>query len=664
MVEATRVHPALPRFLRWTDPESRLLLVRAAPETGRIWFAKSWMGDRKGAVHDFSERPFEVLEELEKISLLLARDPQLHAAVVLAPGHTVWHLALTAKFLFAQQRDLLLDQAEIAAMHGGGDGSGKAAAAIYSSCGGWLGAVQLLVRDPRLADPARQKLRAALATWLAHHDPERSLSEASVLPAFDQSTVKIFYCHFRSDPHTLNDLVHAGLVQEHPEQGWLMPSMVRALLLERIQTAGAQRMELLEEASLEAVASVHGLLATADAAIEQQRWSVLNRLVTGHWDELFVLDLEKFSELARRIPPFIAGKNTYFGLGLRILDEFTGNDSGLQAPHLAIDYQKDQLAQALRQEADRHYLYPDAWAVSIGLLEMLYLRINGMYVQSGEAALRMRNALHKAYAANEVRPALASLAHAQAGNSLFMAGLGTEAQQSYELALATARRTGSAYLLSGAAGKLALLHALEGNAAAAAGYLSEHQQHFAQVSRNQARVDREAILASACLSLRKLDAELVRFELSKLPGTPDMNELWPVHAYLLAAEKIILGLPSAAGKLIHQLRRQREASARAPLARELLDDILAAIALLERSHRSEGFDRSALDPALLAVQNLADGDPDAAMAQLRNGSEPMGLRVGSNLAKYAEIIARSADGPTEESIAMIRAIHEDSGGLY
>lgn len=91
MVEATRVHPALPRFLRWADPASRLLLVRAAPETGRTWFAKSWRGDRKGAVHDFSERPFEALEELEKISLQLAQDPQLHAAVVLAPGHTVWH---------------------------------------------------------------------------------------------------------------------------------------------------------------------------------------------------------------------------------------------------------------------------------------------------------------------------------------------------------------------------------------------------------------------------------------------------------------------------------------------------------------------------------------------------------------------------------------------
>ncbi|HCH47501.1 MAG TPA: DNA-binding response regulator [Glutamicibacter sp.] len=295
---------------------------------------------------------------------------------------------------------------------------------------------------------------------------------------------------------------------------------------------------------------------------------------------------------------------------------------------------------------------------------MLYLRMNGMYVQSGEAALRMRNALHKAYAANAVRPTLAALAQAQAGNSLFMAGLGTEAQQSYELALESARRTGNAFLLSGSAGKLALLHALKGNAAAAAGYLSEHEQHLSQVSRDIASVDREAILARACLALRTLDAELVRFELSKLPRTPDMNELWPVHAYLLAAEKIILGLPSAAEKLILQLRRQRSASSRAPLARGLLDDILAAVALLERSYFSEEFDRSAIDPALLAVKNLVDGDPDAAMAQLRHGRESMGLRVGSNLAKYAEIIARSAAGPTGESVAMIRLIHEDSGGLY
>lgn len=560
MTEETQMHPALRLFTGWADPQSRLLLVRAASGTGRTWFAKSWIGDRRGTVHDFSSREFEGLAELEAISRKLSQDPELYAAVVLSPEHTVWHLALTAKILFAQQRDLLLNAGEISAMLGGIAGSEEEALEIYGKCGGWLGAVKLLVRDLHSVEPARQTLRGALSMWLAHSDPGKELSEAAILPVFDDATVEIFYSHLHADPHTVNDLVHCGLLQENAEQDWMMPSMVRELLLERVQLAGAQRMELLEAAALEAATSVHGVLATAEAALEQRRWSVLNRLVTEKWDELLLLDLQKFMKLASRIPPAITGRNTYFGLGLRILGEFMRNDSGLQAPRLAMDYANNPLAQALRHETDRLYLNPDPQAVTIGLMEMLYLRMNGMYAEAGESALRMRSALHKASDASTGNPSLAALVHAQAGSSLFLAGRGAEAQQSYELSLDSARRTGNAFLPADPAGKLALLHALEGHADTARDYLSEHEQHISRVGWGQDMVERDAILARTCLALRMLDAELARSELSKLSRTPDMDEFWPVHAYLLAAEKFILALPATAGKLVHQMSRQRVVS--------------------------------------------------------------------------------------------------------
>ncbi|MGP9488281.1 hypothetical protein ACT3UD_16100 [Glutamicibacter sp. 287] len=104
-------HPAFQRFVGWANPSARLLLVRAAQGTGRFWFANSWIGDGTGEVHDFSAKSHSDCSELPMLDQQLAEDPNLRAAVILSPGHAVWHLALHAPVQFAEQRDLSLSLA-------------------------------------------------------------------------------------------------------------------------------------------------------------------------------------------------------------------------------------------------------------------------------------------------------------------------------------------------------------------------------------------------------------------------------------------------------------------------------------------------------------------------------------------------------------------------
>ncbi|PRA11514.1 hypothetical protein CQ010_09025 [Arthrobacter sp. MYb211] len=443
-----------------------------------------------------------------------------------------------------------------------------------------------------------------------------------------------------------------------------MPAMVRQLLLERVRMAGSERREILEGAALEATIGEHGLIAAAEWAIARQRWDSLTRIVVGKWDELYLLDPRKLTELASQIPSFIARKNTYLGLGIRLLDLLTHDKFGPQLPRIAPNYGNDHLAQSLRTETDRLFLNPDAKALTVGLLEMLYLRLNGMYTEAGEASLRLRIALHKASGAHRMKSSFAALIHAQVGNSLYLAGNEAEALQSYELSLAHARKTGNAYLLSDPSGKLALLHALDGNEYLARGYLDEHEQHIGHVGWGQAMLAREAILARAYLASGDLDSGQMRRELAKLPRTPDSDEFWSMHAYLLAMEKISCGLTAAAGKLVYRMRQQREVASRAPLARRLLDDILATVALVDHTHLPEGIGRGGFDPALVALKLLSDGKPDAALAELDNRGPFTGLRRGGNLGQYARMAALSPEGATPELAASIRQIHADSGILY
>ncbi|MGP5015263.1 LuxR C-terminal-related transcriptional regulator [Glutamicibacter sp. BW77] len=655
-------HPAFQRFMGWANPRARLLLVRAAQGTGRFWFANSWIGDGPGQVHDFSAKSHSDCSELEVLDQQLAEDPNLRAAVILSPGHTVWHLALHAPVQFAEQRDLLLSLDEIPLLLGGRAGSGtKAAGAIFRQCGGWLTAARKLAEDQQAVEPALQLLRDGLSMWLAHRDPHRELSEAAILSVFDEATVAAYYGRLTTTSHTVGDLVQCGLLQGDGDGGWLMPEMVRQLLLERVRLAGAERMEILEDAALEAAISEQGLIATAQVAIAQQRWASLSRIVVGKWDELYLLDPMQLTELASQIPSFVARNNAYLGLGVRLLDLLTHDKSGPQFPRIAPNYGNDNLAQSLRTETDRLFLNPDARAVTVGLLEMLYLRFNGMYAEAGEASLRLRDALHKASGAHEMKSSFLALIHAQAGNSLYLAGSEVEALQSYELSLAHARKTGNAYLLSDPSGKLAMLH---GDMDATRKYLDEHEQHIGQVRWGQAMLERGAILARAYLASGSLDSGQMRRELGKLPRGPDSDEFWSVHAYLLAMEKISSGLTAAARKLVYRMRQQRAVASRAPLARRLLDDILATAALVDHTYLPDDLDRNGIDPALLALKHLSEGRPDAALAELDNRGPFTGLRRGGNLGQYARMAALSPEGATPELAESVRQAHADSGSLY
>lgn len=665
MVAKQGLHPALARFCSWTDQSSRMLLVRAAPGTGRTWFAQSWIGDRRGEVHDYSSKPFRALEELRSLSQRLSEDRELHIAVILAPNHDVWDAALVLQILIAEQRDLLLRQDEIlAVLRNDRQATEDEAWAIHRHTGGWLCAVDKLVENGNAHESAMQLIRTGLAVWLGHRDPTGELAEAVFLPSFDGSSLDAFYGRYSSNAHKLDDLVRCGLIQEDEHGHWGMPLMIRRLLLERVRRKGAVRTAILEDAAMAASIGSNGIAGTAKMAVDRRNWAGLSRIIVEYWDDMFLNDPNQLVDLVSKIPPFVAAQYGYLRLGSWLLKAVTHNEAGMQIPLLVPNYASDQLAQQLRNDADRLYINPNGRGISIGLLEMLHLRLNGMYEEAAEAALRAREALHRAQLMQQIRPSLAALIHAQAGNCLYLAGNEVEALQSFELSLASARTIGNPYLQADAAGKLALFHAMDGNFALARSYLVEHEQAIGDVRWGQETVGRAGVLARGYLATSSLDWDLARTELAKLPHIPDRNELWPIHTYLLAAEKISSGFPSLASRLVRHMRRQRPIACSAPLARKLLDDIVATVALIEHAQLPQDIESCHIDPTMLAMKNLSEGKPDAALALLEEREAFSGIRSSGNLAEYLDIVARNAEGPTVAAVENIQRLHEESGSLY
>jgi len=658
-------HPALNRFMHWHDPQARMLLVRAAPGTGRTWFGHSWIGDRNGEIHDFSSKTTRQLVELGGLVRRLTENPQLHVVVILSPGHSLWHVPLETTVALAEQRDLLLRPEEIHLLLSTLPGHPEAKAdAIFAQSGGWLSAVRVLASYPEQLEAASQRLRGALATWLAHRDPDAELSATAYLTAFDDQTLSSFYGQLVATSHTQDELIQSGLIHEDPERGWFMPRLIRQLLVERVASEGSKWRANCEAAALDSIVLLKGVTGAAELLVEYQWWPGLKKLLSEHWDQLFIQDPRLLRSNLKRLPAGLIGTSRHLSLGIGLLDRVISGPAGPPIPHVAVDYRTDKLAQKLRHQTERLFVRPDSRAISVGLLEMIYLRLSGLYEAAAESALRLQVALQQAMAGGMDRPVMASIVSNQIGITQYLAESEVPAVHAFEFALEIARSVGDPFLCAEPLGKLSLVHALNGQRETAREYLAEHGKYVDNARWGKAMLERSAILASAYLALGDLDIQGSQTELSRLPATVDTDEFWAVHVYLLSMEMISSSFTAAAAKQVYRLRRQRPVAAQAPLARKLLDDVLVTVALVDRTYLPQEVQSERIDPTLIALKHFAHRATDEAVSVLDDIDRNTYLRNGGNLVSYLKIVARNPQGPNEEQLVALKSLHAFSGSLY
>lgn len=659
------IHPALARFLAWDDGTCRLLFIRAAAGTGRESFARSWIGNKVGEVLDWSGGDIDEATEVDLLVQRLRADATLHVAVILAPTASLWDLSSRTPCLVAKHRDLLLDASETAQLVGPGTAAERdEARLIHELSGGWLAATRALAADPQARPRAQQIIRSGLVIWLASRDPDGALSEAAFLPAYDRRTVEAFYGEFSPVVHTLDELVEAGLVQADGRGGWMMPAMVRKVLVERVGQRGRESTVVLEQAAVNAMAATRGVGAAVESAVARRSWQALLNMLLENWVDILMRNPKQLGVIAAKIPRFIANQTEYMRIGLRMLGQADRDGLALQLPGFEPDYATNQTAQRLHRDTVRLYAKPNTHALTVGILEMLHLRQSGFYPEAAAAAHRLREALHRALDAQRLNPALVSMVDLQAGITLQLAGRDAEARQAYEQGFHWAQVSGKAFLLADVAGKMALLDVLEGDSGSAMRWLAKHDASIGEVGWGKVMVERTAAMARAFLALARLDYAGFDVEMGALPSVVDNDEFWPVHVQLLALQKLNAGIFDAARDLISSLRQERRYAAAAPLARRLFDDTLLLAEILERGGVRPGTGIENRDPLLVALGHLLGGNPDAALAALQEVPLTGGMRRRGNLVLYLDIAARNPRGPTPATLQRVKQQHRDSGVLY
>ena len=657
-------HPAFARFQFCADASARLLVIHAAGGTGRSWFARSWIRERQGEVHDWSGSGLETVAQLEFLAQRLGSETNLHFAVIVAPSVQIWTLASIVAFQLAEQRDLFLDETEIGQMHSTGLEPGVfRAQSIHALCGGWLGAARILSQDPDTHARAQHVIRHGLGSWLRHRDPRGEISESAFLNWFDTQTVEAFYGEIAAAGPGLGELSGAGAIHSDGRGGWMMPVMVRQVLLERAEQRGEVRTTALEHAALNAVATTRGVGNAVESAVEGRRWPALMNLLLDQWADMFVSNPLHLGAIAAKIPRFITGQTGYMRVGLRILSAAGKDGMVLHLPALKPEYSTDRTAQRLRADTERLYRKPPARSLTIGLLEISHLRLTGLYEDAGEAALRLREALHRAQDSEAPNPSLVAIVEIHSGLTLHLAGRESEARSAYEAGYHMEQISGKAFLLADVAGKLALLHALQDDGAIARQWLDEHESVIDKVGWGRKMVARTTVMTRVYLSMCDLDVEAAASELGTLPPSPDSDELWSVHAYLLALSHLRRGLPAAARLLFEALRRERTSASAGPLAAGLFDEALLLVSIFEGGATSLGFRPGQTDPVLTALRHLQMGQHDAALSVLTHKPRCTGARRWGRLSLYLDVAARNPDGPTPEAVARLQLLFSGSTDL-
>ncbi|MFC0247389.1 LuxR C-terminal-related transcriptional regulator [Citricoccus parietis] len=696
----TLPHPALLRFLASPDAGERLLVVRAPAGTEAQRFAHGWAGgpDRVLTWPVRNGQAVDAEAIISRVGALLEDPDAGRVAVVADQGAPVGRLAAAVPARLAGPRDLHLTEHEILTLaahltagpapdpapdpqrrHTSGRATGTPSSPghpgrpplpltprrIHLKTGGWFLPAAILIADPVGVQTARQSLFSAMMRWLHPRDADGSISQAGYLPRFTEEVVDAFRPQgFRAMP-SARDLESLGLLVRDGIGGWFMPWLVRDCLRDAMQEGHPHRVAELNRAADEALAATGQVETVVQRTVDARDWNRLEGLLLEHWADLFVWNEPALASAVHSLPRARVGGEDVTGFMPGLLSVADPDTVPFTLPAHRPDYDRDEALQRLRAGTTRLYRTPGRRALTLGTIEVAYLRRVGLFMESAEAALRLDVALSAALATAHVRPVMAGFVGLQTGISLHLADRLAEAKTAYEKAFHWALRGSAEPLIAEVAGKLALLSIQQGNTDRARFWVAKVDEPLAKVrwARNVAAF--AADVAHAHLDLTDLDIVSAHAVLDRLPPDLDTDEFWASHAALLVRTAILEGRGAEAARWVLGWRQERPAAVQSPLAKRLLSEAFHAARISTGDLTVvPGWDRSQALADLEALRSLLAGDPDAALRALR-----MPERTGQrhrNLSALIGVLARTRCTPAtvpETVVRQLVSIHHYGGEL-
>ena len=653
--------PVWERVSASLDPGASLLVIIGPRGSGRLRFARSWLG-AAGRILDYSQMPTGTTpgEGVKEVLAHLSEHPDVRIAALLPPAPETYELAQRPDAQLVLGPDLFLTVSEVERLPA--ESSRRPAAApapgidavptrsaeqLWRMTGGWLYGVETLSAEPAAEAKVANALGRAIAPWVSHLDPNGFLNEAAYLPIFTEDMLQAFYAQRTDRVPGLAQLAEACLILPAPNGEWIMAELVRRELRASMQRRNPDRAEQLDALAVAALARVSGPGAAVVAAVERRTrrglWSVLEE----HWVDLFMTNPRMLRYAVQKIPAGIT-RGELFTAALKILAAAGKDRMNLPFPAAEPNYAEDRTAQNLRKRTEEDFRRPNSSAVTAGLIELGFLRIQGHYEESGHCGKRLRRVISQAAAAERVRPVLAGMAELQCGMSLHLADRLIEAVNAYEAAMHWGASVDYPFIQANAAANLALAHAQAGNTRTAREWADRADSFLARTKWGTKMVGRGAQLARIYIAWHELDRQGMDAGLALLPAEPDNDEFWPLHAELLTLRERFFGSGDAGLHRIHNLRSTRAYAARSPLAVRTLAhaELVARVALDPLALPGS----LAVDsPELRNVQaylSIQSGNVDAALATLhRTLSAPKGGWRSRCLARNLQLLARAVPDP-------------------
>ncbi|WP_313817636.1 LuxR C-terminal-related transcriptional regulator [Citricoccus sp.] len=677
-------HPALPRFRDSPDAGERLLVVRAPAGTEAQRFAHGWAGgpDRILPWPVQNGQAVDTEEIISRVGALLEDPAAGRVAVVADQGAPVGRLAAAFPARLAGPRDLLLTEGEIlslaadlsahrasgtplAADHPGRPPLPLTPRRIHLKTGGWFLPVAILLADPLGVQTARQSLFSALMRWLHPQDADGSISQAGYLPQFTEEVIDAFRPQGFGAMPSPRDLESLGLLVRDGSGGWFMPWLVQDCLRDAMQEGRPDRVAELNRAVDEALAATGHIEAVVQRTVFARDWNRLEDLLLEHWADLFVWNEPALTSAVSSFPRARVAGVDVAGFLPGLLSPTDPDTVPFTLPAHRPDVHRDEALQALRAGTTRLYRTPDRQALTLGTIEVAYLRRVGLFTESADAAVRLNAALSAALSTAPVRPVMASFVGLQAGISLHLADRLAEAKTAYEKAFHWALRGSAEPLIAEVAGKLALLSIQQGNTDRARFWVAKVDEPLSTVRWAHNVVAFAADVARAHLALTELDLVTAHAVLERLPADLDTDEFWASHAALLVHTASAEGRGAEAARWVLGWRQERPAAVQSPLAGRILSEAFHAARISTGDLTVvPGWDRSQQLADLEALRCLLKGDPDAALRALRL-PERTGQRH-RNRSALIGVLARARCTPAtvpETVVRHLASIHHQDGEL-
>lgn len=683
---ASQTHPALDRFLALPHSGERLLVVDAPPCTGAQQFAHGWAGrpDRVLRWEPQQARWTNGHEIISRVGALLEEDDAGRVAVVAGPGAPVGHLAAAFPARTVNVRDMLLTEAEIRALASqlmtqarastgtGGDRQDLpppplplTPQRIHRLTGGWLVPATILLTDPRGFQAAERSLYSGLRQWLYPRDAEGIFGQVAYLPALTEQVIDRFSPRGLGPLPSMGELEALGLIVRDATSGWFMPPLVRTCLRDSMQEDHPRLVPELHRAAEEALSAAGEVEAAVGLAVRGRAWRRLWDLLLEYWPDLYVQNAPALAAAVKYVPRVDLGGMDATGMLSRLLSATTADTIRFSPSAAPPDHAGDAVARQLRTTTAKLYRRPDQQALTLGMIEASHLRQTGLFAESADAVLRLKEALGVALGFRRVRPVMAAVVELQAGISLHLADRLAEAETAYEAAYRRAEHGGVDFVLADAAGKLALLCAQQGNTDAARQWLAKVDEPFARLKWGRSLVGFASELARVHIAMTEVDLPAARAVLDRLPAEPDTDEFWASHAALLARVANHAGRSDEAARRMAEWRRERPSAAQSPLAARLFAEAFLA-ARMGMGDRSEmpGWDQHQSLANLEALRCLLADNPDGALRALR-----LPVRTGQRHRNKAAIIGVLAlSGATPETaddfvVQRLATIHRHGGEL-